>query len=155
MLSCQYTFFGWDAVNEARSCRRTKLCVGREDLAVPSLLYQRCQRRGDVTKCASYDNPTGNDGNATQIHMNSHAFTRAFGVFLATTIAELLVCYLPVLWLGGKGSAWLLLPTALSLVVFVWLLTLHPDTSGRVYATYGAAYTATAIGWLYFIGDVV
>jgi small multidrug resistance family-3 protein len=96
-----------------------------------------------------------NNGNATQMHMNSNALMRAFGVFLATTIAELLVCYFPVLWLSGKGSAWLLLPSALSLVAFVWLLTLHPDASGRVYATYGAAYTATAIGWLYLIGDVV
>jgi drug/metabolite transporter superfamily protein YnfA len=53
-----------------------------------------------------------------------------------------------LLWLSGKGSIWLLLPAALSLVIFVWLLTLHPAASGRVYATYGAIYIATALGWL-------
>ena len=79
---------------------------------------------------------------------------RAFGLFFATAIAELLGCYLPLLWLTGKGSAWLLLPAALSLVAFVWLLTLHPTASGRVYATYGAVYIATALGWLYFVDGV-
>lgn len=36
----------------------------------------------------------------------------------------------------------------LSLSLFVWLLTLHPTASGRVYATYGAVYIATALAWL-------
>jgi len=40
-------------------------------------------------------------------------------------------------------------------MVFIWLLTLHPDASGRVYATYGAIYIATAIAWLYFVDGVV
>lgn len=88
--------------------------------------------------------------------MNVDVFvlSRTFGLFFATAIAELLGCYLPLAWLSGKGSAWLLLPAALSLIIFVWLLTLHPDASGRIYATYGAVYIATAIGWLYFIDGV-
>jgi small multidrug resistance family-3 protein len=80
--------------------------------------------------------------------------TRTFGLFFATAIAELLGCYLPLLWLTGKGSPWLLLPAAGSLVVFVWLLTLHPSASGRVYATYGAVYIATALIWLYVVDGV-
>ena len=56
-------------------------------------------------------------------------------LFFATAIAELVGCYLPLLWLTGKGSAWLFLPAALSLVVFLWLLSLQPSASGRVYAT--------------------
>jgi small multidrug resistance family-3 protein len=79
---------------------------------------------------------------------------RAFGLFLATAIAELVGCYLPLLWLTGKGSAWLLLPAAFSLVVFVWLLTLHPTASGRVYATYGAVYIAASLGWLWIVDGV-
>ena len=79
---------------------------------------------------------------------------RALGLFLATAIAELVGCYLPMLWLTGKGSAWLLLPAAISLVIFVWLLTLHPTASGRVYATYGAVYIATALAWLWVVDDV-
>ena len=59
-----------------------------------------------------------------------------------------------MLWLSGKASAWLLVPAAISLAVFVWLLTLHPAASGRVYATYGAVYIATALAWLYVVDRV-
>ena len=58
--------------------------------------------------------------------MDALAVTRSFGLFLATEIAELVGCYPPLLWLTGNGPAWLLLPAALSLVLFVWLLTPHP-----------------------------
>lgn len=81
-------------------------------------------------------------------------FGRTAGLYFLTAIAELLGCYLPLLWLTGKGSIWLLLPAALSLAVFVWLLTLHPAASGRVYAAYGAVYIATAIGWLVVVDGV-
>jgi small multidrug resistance family-3 protein len=81
-------------------------------------------------------------------------FGRTAGLYFLTAIAELLGCYLPLLWLTGKGTAWLLLPAALSLAVFVWLLTLHPAASGRVYAAYGAVYIATALGWLYVVDGV-
>lgn len=86
--------------------------------------------------------------------MDALALTRTFGLFVATAVAELVGCYLPLLWLTGKGPAWLLVPAALSLVVFVWLLTLHPAASGRVYATYGAVYIATALAWLYWVDGV-
>ena len=79
---------------------------------------------------------------------------RLAGLFFITAIAELLGCYLPLLWITGKGSAWLLLPAALSLAAFVWLLTLHPAASGRVYASYGAVYIATALAWLYVVDGV-
>jgi small multidrug resistance family-3 protein len=79
---------------------------------------------------------------------------RTFTLFVATAIAELVGCYLPLLWLTGKGGVWLLAPAAASLAVFVWLLTLHPAASGRVYATYGAVYIATALGWLRLVDGV-
>jgi small multidrug resistance family-3 protein len=82
------------------------------------------------------------------------AFGRTFGLFFLTAIAELLGCYLPLLWLSGKGSVWLLAPAALSLAVFVWLLTIHPAASGRVYATYGAVYIVAALGWLWVIDGI-
>lgn len=82
------------------------------------------------------------------------SFGRMAGLFFVTAIAELLGCYLPLLWLTGKGSAWLLLPAALSLAVFVWLLTLHPAASGRVYAAYGAVYIATALAWLWVVDGI-
>jgi small multidrug resistance family-3 protein len=79
---------------------------------------------------------------------------RTFALFAATAVAELVGCYLPLLWLTGKGGIWLLAPAAVSLAVFVWLLTLHPAASGRVYATYGAVYIATALGWLWVVDGV-
>ncbi|HBC2531647.1 TPA: YnfA family protein, partial [Serratia marcescens] len=66
-------------------------------------------------------------------------------LFFATALAEIIGCFLPYLWLKKQGSAWLLLPAAVSLMLFVWLLTLHPAASGRVYAAYGGVYVATAL----------
>lgn len=86
--------------------------------------------------------------------MEWSTLARGLGLFLVTAIAELLGCYLPLLWVTGRASAWLLVPAACSLVIFVWLLTLHPAASGRVYAAYGAVYIATAILWLWLVDGV-
>ena len=75
-------------------------------------------------------------------------------LYLATALAEIVGCYLPWLWLRQGGSIWLLLPAALSLAVFAWLLTLHEAASGRVYAAYGGVYVAVAILWLWWIDGV-
>ncbi|MDO9179709.1 MAG: YnfA family protein [Agitococcus sp.] len=76
------------------------------------------------------------------------------GLFFITAVAEILGCYLPWLWLRQQGSVWLLVPAMLSLIAFVWLLTLHPAASGRVYAAYGGVYVATALAWLYWVDGV-
>ncbi len=89
-----------------------------------------------------------------QASMEWAGIARTFGLFTVTAVAELLGCYLPMLWLSNKGGAWLLLPAGISLLVFVWLLTLHPAASGRVYATYGAIYIATALAWLWLVDGV-
>mgnify|MGYP001600404069 FL=1 len=70
------------------------------------------------------------------------------GLFILTALAEIVGCFLPYLWLRKDGSIWLLVPAALSLAAFVWLLTLHPAASGRVYAAYGGVYVAAALVWL-------
>lgn len=75
-------------------------------------------------------------------------------LFMLTAIAEIIGCYLPYLWLRKEGSAWLLIPAALSLAAFVWLLSLHPAASGRVYAAYGGVYVATALIWLMLVDGV-
>lgn len=41
------------------------------------------------------------------------------GPVALTAVAELLGCYLPMLWLSGKGSPWLLAPAGLSLISFL------------------------------------
>ncbi|GGY63683.1 UPF0060 membrane protein [Cellvibrio zantedeschiae] len=75
-------------------------------------------------------------------------------LFVVTALAEIVGCFLPYLWLRKGGSIWLLLPSAASLALFVWLLTLHPAASGRVYAAYGGAYVVTALMWLRFVDGV-
>ncbi len=75
-------------------------------------------------------------------------------LFFVTALAEISGCFLPWLWLKKGGSAWLLLPAAASLALFVWLLTLHPAASGRVYAAYGGVYVLTALLWLRVVDGV-
>ncbi len=75
-------------------------------------------------------------------------------LFAVTAVAEIVGCYLPLLWLTRGASAWLLLPAAALLALFVWLLTLHPAASGRVYAAYGGIYIVTALAWLWAVDGV-
>ena len=76
---------------------------------------------------------------------------RTFALFVITAIAEILGCYLPYLWLKKQGSPWLLVPAAVSLALFAWLLPLHPAAAGRVYAAYGGVYIGVAITWLWLV----
>jgi small multidrug resistance family-3 protein len=75
-------------------------------------------------------------------------------LYLVTALAEIVGCYLAWLWLKQNGSAWLLLPAALSLGAFAWLLTLHEAASGRVYAAYGGVYIAVALVWLWAVDGI-
>ena len=77
-----------------------------------------------------------------------------FGLFFVTAVAEILGCYFPYLILKEGKSAWLWIPAALSLALFVLLLTLHPAASGRIYAAYGGIYIFTALMWLRFVDQV-
>lgn len=74
---------------------------------------------------------------------------KTFSLSVLTTLAEIVGCYLPSLWLSQGRSAWWLLPGAASLALFAWLLSLHPAASGRVYAAYGGVYIAVALLWLW------
>lgn len=79
---------------------------------------------------------------------------KTLALFFLTALAEIIGCYLPYLWLREGKSIWLLIPGALSLATFVWLLTLHPTAVGRVYAAYGGVYIATAIIWLWAVNGI-
>lgn len=72
-------------------------------------------------------------------------------LFFVTALAEIIGCFLPYLWMKKGASVLLLLPAAASLAMFVWLLTLHPAASGRVYAAYGGVYVMTALLWLRYV----
>ncbi len=79
---------------------------------------------------------------------------KTIALFLVTAIAEIVGCYLPYLWLNQNKSAWLLVPAALSLALFAWLLSLHPAAAGRVYAAYGGVYIFVAILWLWSVDGI-
>ena len=85
------------------------------------------------------------------------AYTKLFStmaLFFITAVMEILGCYFPYLILNQHKTAWLWIPTALALIAFVWLLTLHPAASGRIYAAYGGIYILTALLWLRFVDQV-
>ncbi|MFN3375003.1 MAG: YnfA family protein [Burkholderiaceae bacterium] len=75
-------------------------------------------------------------------------------LFAVTAVAEIVGCYLPWLVLRQDKSAWLLVPAAVALALFAWLLTLHPSAAGRTYAAYGGMYIAVALVWLYLVDGV-
>ncbi|CAN5782038.1 YnfA family protein [soil metagenome] len=79
---------------------------------------------------------------------------RTLLLFVATALAEIVGCYLPYLWLKQQGSPLLLIPAALSLALFAWLLTLHDTAAGRAYAAYGGVYICVAIMWLWAVDGV-
>jgi small multidrug resistance family-3 protein len=79
---------------------------------------------------------------------------RILGLFGLTAVAEIVGCYLPYLWIKEDKSIWLLIPAACSLALFVWLLTLHPQAAGRVYAAYGGVYISVAILWLWIVDAI-
>jgi small multidrug resistance family-3 protein len=72
-------------------------------------------------------------------------------LFIVTALAEIIGCYLPWLVLKQGKTGWLLVPAAVSLALFAWLLTLHPTAAGRTYAAYGGIYIAVALLWLRFV----
>jgi small multidrug resistance family-3 protein len=79
---------------------------------------------------------------------------KTLGLFSVTALAEIIGCYLPYLWLKQGQSIWLLIPAAISLATFAWLLTLHPQAAGRVYAAYGGVYVSVALLWLWAVDSI-
>ena len=72
-------------------------------------------------------------------------------LFFITAIAEIVSCYLGYLMLKQHKPLWFIVPMTITLALFVWLLTLHPTATGRVYAAYGGIYITTALVWLKFV----
>lgn len=77
------------------------------------------------------------------------AVIKTFALFCLTAIAEIIGCYCVYAWLRLGKSALLLIPSAISLAIFAWLLTFHPSHAGRVYASYGGVYVFMSLVWLW------
>ncbi len=82
-------------------------------------------------------------------------FFRTSLLFVLTALTEIVGCYLPWLVVKQGKSILLLVPAAISLGLFAWLLTLHPTAAGRTYAAYGGVYIAVALGWLRLVDGVI
>ena len=82
-------------------------------------------------------------------------FLRVTGLFFVTAVAEIVGCYLSWLVLTQGRPVWWLLPAAVSLAAFAWLMTLHPSAAGRTYAAYGGVYVVVALIWLWRVDGMV
>lgn len=76
---------------------------------------------------------------------------KSLTLFLVTAFFELLGSYLMYLWLRQGKSVWFAVPSIISLVMFGWLLTLHPGAAARTYAAYGGIYVFSALLWLWVV----
>jgi small multidrug resistance family-3 protein len=80
---------------------------------------------------------------------------KPFVLFVATAGAEIFGCYAVYLWLRMERSAWYLVPGAIALAGFAWLLTLHPTIgAGRTYAAYGGVYIGASLVWLWLVENI-
>lgn len=73
-------------------------------------------------------------------------------IFVLAAVCEIAGCF--AVWQvvrSGRSLLWLL-PGAISLGLFAWLLTFSPsDFAGRSYAAYGGVYVAASLLWLFVI----
>ena len=91
---------------------------------------------------------------ATNCLINQALMLKTTLLCFATALWEIIGCYLPWLWMKRGGAPLLLIPTAMALAMFVWLLTLHPEASGSVYSPYGGVVACTAPLWLRLVDGV-
>jgi len=76
----------------------------------------------------------------------------SIAIYIAAGLAEIAGCFAFWAWLKLGRSAWWLVPGALSLALFAYLLTWIDSTAaGRAYAAYGGIYIALSILWLWIV----
>ena len=70
-------------------------------------------------------------------------------LYALAALAEIAGCFAVWSWHRGASALWLI-PGALSLAAFAYLLALTPPShAGRSYAAYGGIYIAASILWLW------
>ena len=71
-------------------------------------------------------------------------------LFILTAMSEIAGCYaFYAVVRQGRHPGWLGV-SVLLLLLFAWLLTLHPaGVAGRVYAAYGGVYIAASLFWMW------
>ncbi len=75
--------------------------------------------------------------------------------FAGAALAEIAGCFAFWAWLRLDKPVWWIVPGALGLMVFAYLLTLvQSDTAGRALAAYGGVFIVTAFAWAWAIEGV-
>lgn len=78
----------------------------------------------------------------------------SFALYLLAALAEIAGCFAVWSWWRGASAFWLV-PAALSLATFAYLLALTPPShAGRSYAAYGGVYIAASLVWLWLVEGV-
>ncbi|MDX2076152.1 MAG: YnfA family protein [bacterium] len=78
-------------------------------------------------------------------------FLQTVTLFALTALAEITGSYLVYSILKHGRSIWLFVPATLLIMLFVWLLTLHPGAAGKTYAAYGGMYITFSFIWMWVI----
>ncbi|MBY0509840.1 MAG: YnfA family protein [Rhodospirillaceae bacterium] len=72
--------------------------------------------------------------------------------YLAAAFAEIAGCFAVWAWLRKGASVWWLIPGALALAAFAYLLTrIDSAAAGRAFAAYGSVYIAASLAWLWAV----
>lgn len=80
---------------------------------------------------------------------------RIAAIYALAALAEIAGCFAVWSWLRAEASWLWLLPGALSLAGFAWLLTLvDSPAAGRVFAAYGGIYIVASLGWLWAVEEI-
>ena len=76
-------------------------------------------------------------------------------VYAGAALAEIAGCFSVWAWMKlGRSPLWLV-PGAVSLGLFAFLLTLvETSAAGRAFAAYGGVYIAASLGWLWLAEGV-
>ncbi|MFN3499118.1 MAG: YnfA family protein, partial [Pannonibacter indicus] len=73
-------------------------------------------------------------------------------LFLGAALAEIAGCFAVWAWWRLDKSAWWLLPGALALALFAFLLArVDSPAAGRTFAAYGGIYVVSSILWLWLV----
>lgn len=76
-------------------------------------------------------------------------------LYVLIALLEIAGCFSVWAWLKLGKSAWWLMPGAVSLAAFAYLLTLiETGNAARTYAAYGGVYMIAALFWLWAVEGV-
>jgi small multidrug resistance family-3 protein len=71
-------------------------------------------------------------------------------IYAAAALFEIAGCFSVWAWLRLGRSAWWLVPGAVALALFAWLLTrVEAEAAGRAYAAYGGLYIVASLLWMW------